>query len=189
MLGSGLLLGAGIIGFVAVQEVECRLGQSTIVHQRLDTIESERQALHDIAIAGITPSPDARSLFEEFAKRFSLIEATGERERTYDLRKIIISQGGDRDELIFALLTLFASNGIDAESVGIYGSSEAVRKRNIDDIKRVVVYAPVQDRIFDPTLPAIEQHQGSGRAVIGRMPRVHDARVTLSIHECRSFFR
>jgi hypothetical protein len=185
LLGSCVLIGVGFFGFVLVQHAECSVGTIAITHPSLDTIESEKQALHDIAIAGIKPSADARVLFEEFAKRFSLIAATSKRERPYNLRSIIKSGGGDRDELAFVLLTLFEWNGIDAESVEVYGSPEAVRKRNVGEIQRVLVYLPDQDRVFDPILPAAEQHKESGRAVVGRMPRIHYASRVLTSYECR----
>lgn len=136
----------------------------------------QREALNDIGSVGINPSSDAWVLFEEFAKRFVLVTAD-DQSSGRDIRSIVENGGGDRDALVFMLLNLFTWNGIDAESVHVYGDREPEPKRNfvVGNIDRILVYAPGLDQYFDPTLPLAGQRKEAGGTLVDGKPRIHFA--------------
>jgi hypothetical protein len=129
-------------------------------------VQCERNALREIATIGIGPAADASVLFEEFARRFSVVPT----EEDYDGIPRSISQiteigSGNDHELAFVLLNLFTWNNIEAELVQVYSNLEA-RPGNpeLGDLDLILVYVPALDRYFDPTLRA------SGRLNEGGMP-------------------
>jgi hypothetical protein len=149
-----------------------------------DSMRRDKEALSEIAAIGIRPSSDVGGLFEEFAKRFSLIETIAGQGGPRDIQSIAKSGGGDRDELVFVLLTLFRWSGIDSESVEVYGSPEAARARDRSRIIRHLVFVRASDQIFDPTLPPADQHKGSGEALLDGISRVHYDRTSFTTYQC-----
>lgn len=135
-----------------------------------------RRGLNQIGILRISPSRDPWLLFEEFAKRLSVvaIDRSEEDWPPRDVRSIIKTGGGDRDELAFVLLNLFAANHLETELLYIYRDPHEVGSA-VGTIDRVLVYLPVIDQVVDPTLPLADQHKGSGRAFLVGKPRLFRA--------------
>jgi hypothetical protein len=135
-----------------------------------------RRALNQIGILRISSSSDPWRLFEEFASRLSVV-ATGRNPEGWllrDVRSIIKTSGGDRHELAFVLLSLFAANDFETELVYTYRDYRDVGNLT-DTIDRVLVYLPVIDQVFDPTLPLADQYKGPGQALLVGKPRFHRA--------------
>jgi hypothetical protein len=134
---------------------------------------SHRRGLNQIGILRISPSQDPWLLFEEFAKRLSVVAVDRNPEDwpPRDVRSIIKTKGGDRDELAFVLLNLFTANEFETELVSIYRNKELLFLHW--PAARVLVYLPAIDRVFDPTLPPADQHQGPGQALLNGEPRIH----------------
>lgn len=164
----GLLVGIGVVGLSL-----SRLDDSDfhiLVDPSLEWVEQQNKASIDIANVGISPSSDAWTLFEEFAKYFSLIAATESRSSLRDIPSIEKTKGGNRDELVLVLLHLFAWNGIDAEEVDIYGDQQV---EPVGKVERVLVYACALDQYFDPTLPLAQQLKGYSRTLVAGKSRIH----------------
>jgi hypothetical protein len=107
-------------------------------------------------------SSDPWVLFEEFAKRFSVVATENKPDEPRSLRSIVKAGGGDRDELKYVLLNLFTSNGIDCESVllGVRQQVAPGRESKLGVVDRVLVYVPAIDQYFDPILPVSNQPKG-----------------------------
>jgi hypothetical protein len=145
-----------------------------------------RRALNQIGILRISSSSDPWHLFEEFASRFSIVATGGNPEAGVerDVRSIVRTGGGDRHELAFVLLNLFAANDFATELVYTYRDYRDVGT-STGTIDRVFVYLPMIDQIFDPALPLAEQHKGPGQALLDGRPRFHRAYpVWRSAHNC-----
>jgi hypothetical protein len=136
-----------------------------------------RRALNQVGILRIVPSSDPWLLFERFAMRLSVVAPTGvagDDRPPRDIRSIVASGSGDREELAFVLLNLFTVNGFETETVHIYSYQDDPEKMLSDEtVERVLVYLPILDWLFDPTLPAAEQHKGAGRKWLNDLPRIH----------------
>jgi hypothetical protein len=147
---------------------------------------SHRRALNQVGILRISSSSDPWYLFGEFASRLSIVakEKTLEVGPPRDVRSIIRTSGGDRHELAFVLLNLFAANDFATELVYTYRDYRDVGS-STGTIDRVLVYLPTIDQIFDPALPLADQHKGSGEALLDGRPRFHRAYpVWRSAHNC-----
>jgi hypothetical protein len=177
----GFMTVVGFVAFRLAQECEVTL---TITHGPFDPQRRDNE-LSEIAAVGIRPSSDAWALFEEFAKRFSLIETSNKQDRIRDIQSIAKAGGGDRNELVFVLRTLFRWNDIDAEWVEVYGSPETTREQDRAKVIRDLVLVPVLDRIFDPALPPTGQHKGSGRALLDGVSRIHYDGMIFTTFQCR----
>jgi hypothetical protein len=163
-----------VVGFAAYRLIHDCDVTFFLFHTDFESAKKhDEEALRDIAAVGIDRSPDPWALFEEFAKRFSLIETGDKRGRPRDIQSIAKAGGGNRDELVFVLLTLFRWNGFDAEQVEIYSSPEAAGERDRAKVIRQLVRVRAPDRVFDPALPPADQHKGSGDALLDGMSRVH----------------
>jgi hypothetical protein len=187
LLAVGLLAVAGFLA--AVGFATYRLTHECYVTAGIGTMSSDsvrrnNELLSEVAAIGVRPSSDAGVLFEEFARRFSVIETSDGQAGPRDIQSIAKSGGGDRDELVFVLLTLFRWSGIDAEVVEIYSSSEAARERNRAKAIRQLVLAPALDQVFDPTLRPADQHKGSGEALLDGISRVHYDRTGFTTYQC-----
>lgn len=164
---------------------KCDADKVARVHWDISTIEHGAAALNDIDILGVRPSSDASMLFEEFAKRLSLVvTANGQRE-IRDIPSIVATRGGDRAELAHVFVTILTRNGIDSEWVQVYSSHQ---KEPGGKAERLLVYVPAFDLVFDPTLPSAGQNKGSGRAWLYGRPRRHYVYpVGQSDHNCAGF--
>jgi hypothetical protein len=187
LLAVGLLAFVGflvVVGFAAYRLAhECDVTVS-IGFAPFDSVRRDKDAVSEIAAIGIRPSSDTGVLFEEFAKRFSLIETSDKQSRLRDIQSIAKTGGGNHDELVFVLLTLFRWNGIDAESVEVYGSPEDAGERDRAKVIRQLVRVLALDRVFDPALPPANQHKGSGEALLDGISRVHYDGPVFTIYQC-----
>jgi hypothetical protein len=187
LLSVGLLAFVGclaVVGFVAYRHTyECEV-ILTITHPAIESLRHNEEMLSQISAIGIRPSPDARVLFEGFAKRFSVIETNDEQSHPRDIQSIAKAGGGDHNELVFVLLTLFRWNGIYAEGVDVYSSPGAAREQDGTKIIRRLVLVPALDLVFDPALSPADQHKGSARALLDRISRVHYDRTTFTTYQC-----
>jgi hypothetical protein len=187
LLAVGLLAVVGFlaaVGFAAYRLThECDVMVS-IGYASFDSPRRDKEVLSEIAAIGIRPSSDAGVLFEEFAKRFSLIETSDKQSRPRDIQSIAKTGGGNLDELVFVLLTLFRWNGIDAERVEVYGNPEAAAERDRAKVIRQLVHVLALDRVFDPALPPADQHKGSGEALLDGISRVHYDGPVFTIYQC-----
>lgn len=134
-----------------------------------------RRALNQIGILRINSYSDPWPLFVEFAKRLSVVQVNRSPEDwpPRQVRSIINTGGGDRDELAFVLLSLLTVNDFATELVHIYRDRSHFFDAAMVD--RVLVYLPVPDLILDPTAGPWAQHKGSGQALLDGRPRIHRA--------------
>jgi len=172
LLGVGaLLMIVGLVGFEVARQ-QCNL-IIVFTHPGPDAWDDYQKELVEVDILGIDPSSDARVLFDGFANRLSLIEASDGQGRRWHIRSIAKTGGGSRDELIFALLALFERNGIYSEHVDVYSNPEAAKAEDRTKVTRTLAWVPDLDRIFDPTLPAAGQHKDSGWKLLRGRSRIH----------------
>lgn len=164
---------AGVASVYGEERFGERCGADTLVFEHGDyhgEARHQRRALNQIGILRISRSSDPWFLFEEFAKRLSVVEAVGNDVwPPRGVRSIIKTGGGNRDELAFVLLNLFTSNGLQAELLHVYDHPDFSTAK----VDRVLVHLPAFDLAFDPTLPPAEQHKGSSRALLSSMPRTY----------------
>jgi hypothetical protein len=138
-----------------------------------DFYDRQRDAEHEIATIGIAKSSDSGRLFEEFAKRFSLLSKPvrppgSGLQPVASILSIAQAGGGDSHELVFLLLCLFKWSGFECESIEIYENSKFDTRP-----EHILVYLPALDRYFDPTLQVAKQLEGSGVKWPKERPRVH----------------
>lgn len=152
-------------------EDRCKADFNLWIHRDSTLDQLYEEAKTDIGAVGISPSSDAWSLFEEFAKRFTLVATVAE-DDLRDLQSVAQTGGGNRFELGFALLNLFAWNGIDTDMVEVLS---APKGDEIGAVVHLLVYVPALNQVFDPTLPSARQHKGSGWALLDGMRRIHQA--------------
>jgi hypothetical protein len=167
-LVSGICL-AGVVHGESRLEDRCKADFGLFIHRGSTLDQLYEEAKTDIGVVGINPSSDAWVLFEEFAKRFTIVATVAEDELR-DLQSIAQTRGGNRFELAIALLNLFAWNGIETDMVDVLSGPKGV-----DGTDHVLVYVPALDQVFDPRLPLAQQHKGAGWAFLDGMPRIHQA--------------
>lgn len=187
LLAVGLLAFVGFLAFICFVayrltyecDVTVSIGLATF-----DSVRRDEEVLSEIAAIGIRPSSDAGIIFEEFATRFSVIETTDERGHLRDIKSITKIGGGNLDELVFVLLTLFRWNGIDAERVEVYSGPDAAREQDRAKVIRQLVLVPALDRVFDPALPLASQYKGSGEVLLDGISRIHDDGMVFTTFRC-----
>jgi hypothetical protein len=178
---SRLCLAAGIcLGAIAPVHGEILVGGKSLAGEKCsadfiafihwDPIAGEQYdaAQKDIDALGIGSSSNASELFKEFSKRFPVVVPYEGHGDLRDVRSILATRGGTPGELTFVLLNLLVRNGIQAEWVEIFADPKASGR-----IVRFLVYEPLSDQVFDPTLPDAQQHRGSGWAFLDGSPRKH----------------
>lgn len=185
VVGSLAFVGfVAVVGFAAYRLThECDVTVS-IGLAPFDSLRRDKEVFSDIAAVGIGRSSDARVLFEEFSERFSVIETGDKRGHLRDIQSIAKTGGGNLNELVFVLLTLFRWNDIDAEKVEVYSTPEAAREQDRANIIRQLVLVPALDRIFDPALPPASQHKGSGEALLDGISRVQYDGMVFTTYRC-----
>jgi hypothetical protein len=169
-LFAGICLGAiapvhgeNLVGGKSLAGEKCSADFVAFIH--FDPIGEEEYdaAQKDIDVLGIGPSS-----FKEFSKRFPVVVPYEGHGGLRDVRSVLATRGGTSGELTFVLLNLLVRNGIQAEWVEIFADPKASGR-----IVRFLVYEPLSDQLFDPTLPDAQQHRGSGWAFLDGSPRIH----------------
>lgn len=153
--------------------VICIAGISSAYAERFDKYFLSEQQLPEIEAVGVSPSSNAWVLFEQFAKRFSLIPTADDQGGERDIRRITEAGGGDRNALVFLLLNLFRWNGIDAELVLL--STKLDSELGDDYIEHMLVYVHALKQYFDPTLLPAAQHKSSDLTWLHGRRRMHFA--------------
>lgn len=163
-----LVHGENLVGWKSVVGEKCSADFTAFIH--FDPIGEEEYdaAQKDIDVLGIGPSSNVAELFKEFSKRFPVVVPYEGHGDLRDVRSILATRGGTPGELTFVFLNLLVRNGIQAEWVEIFADPKASEK-----IVRFLVYEPVSDQVFDPTLPDAKQHRGSGWSFLDGSPRKH----------------
>jgi hypothetical protein len=138
--------------------------------------QRENEIYGEITTIGIEPCPDPSVLFEEFARRFSVVPLDEE----YDgiprpLAQIAEIGKGNFDELALVLASLFSWNGLDTEFVHVWSNREAQHGHHeLGKLEHLLVYLPALDRYFDPTSHMSAQLTETGIAPwLEEKPRVY----------------
>jgi hypothetical protein len=130
----------------------------------------------EIMTIGIDPSSDSSVLFEEFAKRFSVLPTDeGHDGIPRPLARIAEAGKGNLYELALVLASLFTWNGMDTELVQVWSNREARRGHHeLGKLEHLLVYLPILDRYFDPTSRVSAQLTEAGIAPwLEEQPRIY----------------